>query len=100
MAGSHEGVELRAVAGGTRLRLRVKPAAKRNAVVGVHGGALKVAVAAPPEHGRANEAVVALLAETLGVAPSAVTIVAGETSRDKTVVISMPVDGVRGRLGG
>ena len=42
-------LELTPVAGGTRLRLRVKPGARKTAIVGVHGGALKVAVAAAPK---------------------------------------------------
>ncbi len=95
-----KGLELREVSGGTRLRLRVKPGARNDAVVGVHGGALKVAVAAAPERGRANEAVVALLSETLGLPASAVAIVAGATSQDKTVVVALAPAAVRERLRG
>ena len=65
------------------LRVHVQPGAGRTEVVGRHGDALKVRVAAPPEGGRANQAVGQLLATTLGVAPSNVTLVSGSTSRSK-----------------
>jgi len=84
---------------GTRLRLRVKPGAKRTAVVGVHGGALKIAVNAPPERGKANGAVVDLLAENLGLPSEAVTIVGGLGSPDKVVLVKLPVDELKRRLG-
>jgi uncharacterized protein (TIGR00251 family) len=72
----------------TRLRLRVSPGARRAGVVGRHGDAWKVRVAAPPADGRANAAVVDLLAETLGVAVSAVTVVSGHGARDKVVALA------------
>jgi uncharacterized protein (TIGR00251 family) len=72
----------------TRLRLRVAPGAARGEVVGRHGEAWKVRVAAPPEGGRANEAVVRLLAETLSVPRQAVTLVAGHGARDKIVELA------------
>ena len=82
----------------TRLRLRVSPRAKRNAVLGLRGDVLKVSVTAVPERGKANEAVVDLLAEALGVAPSSIEIVAGATSKDKVVAIDLPVDEIVRRL--
>jgi len=91
-------LELIPVANGTRLRLRVKPGARKTAIVGVHGGALKVAVAAAPEKGKANRAVVKLLAEALGVPASAVTIASGETSQDKVVEIALSPAAVRAIL--
>ena len=72
----------------TRLKLRVSPGAARAGVVGRHGGAWKVRVAAAPENGRANAAVVALLADTLGLALRDVEIVSGHASRDKTVTLA------------
>lgn len=72
----------------TRLRLRVSPGAARAAVVGRHGEAWKVRVAAPPEGGRANEAVMRLLAETLAVPREAVTLVSGQGGRDKIVELA------------
>ena len=69
--------------GSVELRLHVQPAAGRSAIRGRHGDAVKVSVGAPPEKGRANDAVVQLLARTFGVAAKDVSIVAGETSRTK-----------------
>jgi uncharacterized protein (TIGR00251 family) len=73
------------------LRVHVQPGAGRSAVVGRHGDALKLKVAAPPEGGRANEAVAALIATTLGVDRAAVTLASGTTSRSKRFRIG-PVD--------
>jgi uncharacterized protein len=69
----------------TRVRLRVSPGADRSTVVGRHGDGWKVRVAAAPERGRANEALVDLLSSTLGVARTRVQLVAGSTGRDKVV---------------
>ena len=71
-----------------RLRLRVVPGARRAGVVGRLGEAWKLRVHAAPERGRANDEVVTLLAETLGLARSEVRLVAGLTSRDKIVELS------------
>jgi uncharacterized protein (TIGR00251 family) len=65
------------------LRVHAQPGAGRSAVTGRHGDAVKVKVAAAPEGGRANAALVALLAETFGVQPSTVTLVSGPASRTK-----------------
>ncbi len=72
----------------TRLRLRVSPGASRAHVVGRHGDSWKVRVAAPPEGGRANEAVIRLLAETLSVPRDAVRLVSGRARRDKIVELA------------
>jgi uncharacterized protein (TIGR00251 family) len=72
----------------TRLQLRVSPGAARSHVVGRHGSAWKVRVAAAPEAGRANAAVVRLLAETLRIPAGRLTIVSGHSSRDKTVALA------------
>ena len=71
-----------------RLALRVSPGSTRSAVVGRHGQGWKLRVAAPPEHGRANDSVVELLATSLAVRRPDVRIVAGAGSRDKVVEIS------------
>jgi hypothetical protein len=83
---------------GTRVRLRVRPGGRRNAIVGVHGGALKITVTAAPERGKANEAVVELLARALGVPPSHVEIVSGHVSPDKVAIVPLPVEVVEERL--
>ena len=72
----------------TRLRLRVSPGAARAGVVGRHGDGWKVRVAAAPERGQANEAVLELLAETLALPRSSVTLVSGGGSRDKIVELA------------
>jgi uncharacterized protein len=82
-----------------RLRLRVSAGASRRRVLGVHGGALKLSVKTPPERGKANKDVLALVAETFGIAPSDVEIVAGETSPDKVVRLSLTPAEARRRFG-
>lgn len=69
------------------LNLRVSPGARRAGVAGRHGDAWKVRVSAPPEDGRANDAVVALLAEVLHIARTDVELVSGHSSRDKKVML-------------
>jgi hypothetical protein len=69
----------------TRLRLRVSAGAARTELAGRHGDAWKVRVSAAPEKGRANEAVVELLAARLGLARTQVALVRGHGSRDKLV---------------
>jgi uncharacterized protein (TIGR00251 family) len=73
-----------------RFAVRVQPRASRSEVAGIHGDALKVRLAAPPVDGAANEALVRLLAELLGVPRRAVRIEGGQASRSKLV----EVDGV------
>jgi uncharacterized protein len=72
----------------TRLRLRVSPGASRSAVVGRHGEAWKVRVSAPPTDGRANDAVVRLLADSLDISSADISIVSGHGSRDKTISLA------------
>ena len=68
--------------------MKVQPRARRNAITGTLGDALKLALTAPPVEGRANQAVIEFLAETLEIPRASVTITSGETSRNKTVRIS------------
>ena len=79
--------------------MKVVPGASRDAVVGPYGDALKVRVAAAPEAGAANQAVVRLLAITFGVSAAAVRITRGHTSPHKQICIAgVTVDGLRGSL--
>ena len=71
---------------GSLLGLKVAPGASRAALLGEYDGRLKVAVRQPPEKGRANEGVVALLARTLGIPRREIDIVSGTTSPLKTVL--------------
>jgi uncharacterized protein len=70
-----------------RISVRVSPGARRTEVVGCHGGGWRMRVAAPPERGRANEALAEHLANVLGVPRGAVRVVAGSASRDKVLEI-------------
>jgi uncharacterized protein (TIGR00251 family) len=81
------------------LRLRVVPGSSRPGVVGRHGEAWKVRVAEAPERGRANEAVLDLIAEALSLPRRDVSLVAGHGSRDKIVEIDgIAEDETRRRL--
>lgn len=76
---------LRHIEGGVEILVHVRPRASRSRIAGEHDGRLKIAVAAPPVDGAANGEVIAFLAERLGVAPRAVTLVSGERGRRKVV---------------
>lgn len=83
----------------TELAIRVIPRARRDEIAGERGGAVLVRVSAPPVDGKANDAVRRLLAKALGVAPSAIEVVRGQTGRDKVVrVTGLGEPDVRARL--
>lgn len=65
------------------LRVRAQPGARTTGVVGRHGSALKVRVSAPPDRGKANDALAVALADALGVPPRQITLVSGATNRSK-----------------
>ena len=83
---------------GVLLQVSVMPNAKRTEIDGLHDGALRVRLAAPPIDGRANEALVAWLAKSLGMARRDVELLRGESSRRKQVAIAVPYDVVAGWL--
>jgi uncharacterized protein (TIGR00251 family) len=70
------------------LRLRVSPGARSNTIVGRYGDGWKVRVTAPPEGGKANDAVLRLLAERLDLPGGSVTLVSGPSARDKIVELA------------
>jgi len=76
------------------LRLKVHAGAGRNEVVGFTDGVLQVKIAAPPDKGRANRELIDFLSEALGLRKSAITIVKGQTTRNKLVACEglSPVD--------
>jgi uncharacterized protein (TIGR00251 family) len=80
-------IELLDHAEGIILPVRAQPGARKNAIVGAHHGALKAAVTAPPQDGRANEALLDLLRRGLGLKRSQITLLSGEQSRDKKFLI-------------
>src|SRR5574341_283448 len=85
---------------GAVLTVHVQPKASKTEYAGLHGGALKFRVAAPPVEGAANEALCAYLAERFGLPKKAVTVKAGQASRHKRVQLGgVPVSRVREVLG-
>ena len=94
------GIAIEVHEGGVVLSVRVHPGARRDGVVGIHDGALKVAVSAAPEQGKANKAVADVLCGALGVRRQQVELVSGGTSRQKRFAIEgMTAAAVRERLG-
>jgi hypothetical protein len=76
------------VADGCMLTVRAHPGARKNGVTGIHADAVKIALTAPPVDGKANEALIAFLAEALRLPRARITLVAGVTSRTKTLRIT------------
>lgn len=72
----------------TRLQLRVSPGAHRSEIVGRYGDVWKVQVTAPPQDGRANEAVLRLLSKRLGVPRTSISMVSGHAARQKVVELT------------
>ena len=84
----------------TRLRVKVVPGSSRDEIVGWLGDALKIKVMAPPEKGKANDAVVKLLAAALGIATDDVIVVSGHSSPAKVVAVSgMDEDRIKSAVG-
>lgn len=73
---------------GWLLAIHAQPGAKKTGVAGLHGDSLKIRIAAPPVDGKANTALIAFVARTLGVPKSAVTLVKGESSREKLLRVT------------
>ena len=72
---------------GIVLPVRAQPGAKKNTIMGIHNGMLKIAVTAPPEDGRANAAIIQLLARQLGLSKSRVQLLSGATHRHKKFLL-------------
>lgn len=81
-------IELTPSQGGVLLHVHAQPGARRSGVTGEHAGALRVAVTAPPDKGKANAAILEVLAEALRLKPSQLALIAGETSRRKRVLLA------------
>jgi uncharacterized protein (TIGR00251 family) len=85
---------------GATFAVRVHPRAKKNAITGEVGDALKVSLTAPPVDGKANEACIEFFAKLLKVPRSSITIAAGQTSRNKVICVAgVSAEQVRERLG-
>ena len=85
--------------GGVTFAVKVHPRAKRNAITGELGDALKISLTTPPVEGRANDACIEFFAKLLKVPRSSVTIASGQTSRNKVIrVAGLSAEQVLGRL--
>jgi uncharacterized protein len=92
-------VSIRENNGGVFFAVRVHPRAKKNAITGELGEALKISLTAPPLDGRANEACIAFLAELLNLPRSSITIASGQTGRNKVIrVAGISVEELQKRL--
>jgi uncharacterized protein (TIGR00251 family) len=69
------------------LKVRLHPGARKNAITGIHDGAIKISLTAPPVDGKANDALIAFLSDLLHISKSNITITSGHTSRQKTLEI-------------
>lgn len=76
---------LRTDGGSVVLTLHIQPGAKKTEIVGLHGAALKIRLAAPPVDGKANAALIAFIATKVGAGKTAVELISGESSRAKRV---------------
>jgi uncharacterized protein len=84
---------------GCLLAVRAQPGARKNAVVGEQAGALKIAVTAPPEDGRANRSLTELLRDWLNLKRSQVELASGETNRNKQFLIrGLTAEGLRAKI--
>ena len=84
----------------TKIRVKVQPGASPNQILGFQNEALRVRVAAPPERGKANHALLELLAEATRVPKSSIRILSGHTSRDKWVAVDeLSLEELHRRLG-
>ncbi len=81
-------INLRDTPDGCVVPVRVHPGAKRNAVTGVHDGALKISLTTPPTDGRANDALIGFIAERLRVPRAGIMLLTGATSRSKTLRVA------------
>ncbi|MFB3097367.1 MAG: DUF167 domain-containing protein [Dehalococcoidia bacterium] len=87
------------MATGARIEIRVQPRASRNAISGMRAGILRIRVTAPPVDGQANAAAISLLAQALDLPKSAIRLVRGASSREKTLAVeSMSQEEVNQRL--
>ena len=86
--------------GGAAFSVKLHPRAKKNAITGELGDALKVSLTAPPINGKANEACIEFFAKLLEVPRSSVTIASGQTSRQKVIrVTGLSAEEVRKHIG-
>lgn len=85
---------IKAHAKGALLSLHIQPGASRSEIVGLHGERLKVKIKAPPVDGAANLALIEFFADFLGIAKSRVSLIQGESSRQKTLLVELPLESI------
>jgi uncharacterized protein (TIGR00251 family) len=73
---------------GCTLTVRIHPGARKNAIHGLHDGALKISLTTPPVDGRANDALIAFLSDRLRIPKARITLLTGATSRSKTLRVA------------
>ena len=73
---------------GVVIRVKARPGARRNSLAGLHDGALRIDVTAAPEKGKANEAIIALLAKTFGVAKSSIELISSPANPQKRFLLA------------
>ena len=73
---------------GCTLQVRIHPGARKNAITGIHAGALKISLTTPPVDGRANEALIAFLSDRLRIPKACISLISGQTNRSKTLRIA------------
>ena len=92
-------IAIRGSTSGVTFAVRIHPRAKKNAITGEFGDALKISLTAPPIDSRANDACIAFLAELLNLPRSSITITSGQSSRNKVIhVAGISADELRKRL--
>lgn len=92
-------IDIKDHANGCIVRVRAQPGARRAGIVGEQAGALKIAVTAAPERGKANQALIEVLCDELGLKRSQVQLLSGETSRDKRLLlVGMKAETLRAAL--
>lgn len=80
---------------GTLLRLYIQPGASKSNWDGVHGDRIKVRIKAPPVDGAANEELIKFISKSLSISKSRVQFVRGETSRQKDILVELPLEETR-----
>ena len=78
-------LEIKSYKAGIQFAAAIQPRASRNQILGIHNHCLKIKLTSPPVDGAANQACIKFLAKTFGISPSRLSIVKGETSRNKTI---------------
>ena len=93
-------IPIQEFAGGVTFAVKVHPRAKKNAITGELGNALKLSLSSPPVEGRANDACIEFFAKLLKVPRSSVTIASGQSNRRKVIRVSgLSAEEVRKRIG-